>query len=296
MALSSTGPSLASDATLQPFLAPSFDPVDYLNATLPSWSPPATSTPTTPPSLADVSNQTQSIVTQLNAQLTRLSATLTQLTDDILRSGTRLAYEVEVLRGDASSLSDALTGRLKKDIETFLPPESLTAPAAASETTARSEADVAPASIAVSTAASTDIKRLHTLSLVRDRLDGVIKTFGEASAWPLPPSEVLSKSNFISVAGPESTAEDASKEQEAKAYEARLRAEVLELVGDGGDADAALRRVESLRQLAEVWKGTSEERARLRFVDSLARAVDEQRKANAGSGYSLGASMPRRTK
>lgn len=38
--------------------------------------------------------------------------------------------------------------------------------------------------------------------------------------------------------------------------------------------DAALARVAALRELAEVWKGTAEEKARVRFVEELANLAD----------------------
>src|ERR1044072_5480174 len=88
-----------SDAALAPFLQPDFDPTNYLNDTLPSLS--LSSVSSRPlkqgksASLADLSSQTQDLLSQLNAHTTRLSTVLTQLTDDILRSGGRLAYEVE---------------------------------------------------------------------------------------------------------------------------------------------------------------------------------------------------------
>jgi hypothetical protein len=114
-----------SDPTLAPFLQSQFDPADYLNATLPSLS---LSTVASRPlkqgnavPLADLSSQTQDLLSQLNAHTTRLSTVLTQLTDDILRSGARLAYEVEVLRGETIGLTETLTDGVKGDIEKFLP-------------------------------------------------------------------------------------------------------------------------------------------------------------------------------
>src|SRR6202012_2923462 len=70
---------------------------------------------------ADLSSQTQDLLSQLNAHTTRLSAILTQLTDDILRSGGRLAYQVEVLRGETIGLTETLTDGLKDDITRFVP-------------------------------------------------------------------------------------------------------------------------------------------------------------------------------
>lgn len=103
---------MASETSiLEPFLQPGpFDAADYLNATLnPKLN------------LPELSSQTQNLLSQLNAQTSRLTAVLTQLTDDILRSGARLAYEVDLLRGEAIGLSEALNEGLQNDIALFVP-------------------------------------------------------------------------------------------------------------------------------------------------------------------------------
>lgn len=62
----------------------------------------------------------------------------------------------------------------------------------------------------------------------------------------------------------------------------KLRTEILELLDSegGGRAglEAATRRVDNLRTLAIVWKGSAEEKARQRFVDNMGRLVDERRR------------------
>lgn len=111
-----------ADPALQPFLNPSFDPADYLNSTLPSLrssNSPLSSKSAVP--LAELSTQTQTLLSHLSAHTTRLTSTLTQLTDEILRSGSRLAYEVEVLRGETLGLSEALTEGLQDDVTKFVP-------------------------------------------------------------------------------------------------------------------------------------------------------------------------------
>lgn len=103
---------MASESSiLEPFLQPgAFDAADYLNSTLnPKLN------------LSELSSQTQNLLSQLNAQTSRLTAILTQLTDDILRSGARLAYEVDLLRGEAIGLSEALNEGLQDDIALFVP-------------------------------------------------------------------------------------------------------------------------------------------------------------------------------
>lgn len=103
---------MASETSiLEPFLHPgAFDAAEHLNSTLnPKLS------------LSELSSQTQNLLSQLNAQTSRLTAVLTQLTDDILRSGARLAYEVDLLRGEAIGLSEALNEGLQDDIAHFVP-------------------------------------------------------------------------------------------------------------------------------------------------------------------------------
>ena len=118
--------SYVSDSNIQAFLQKEFDPADYLNSALPSLSTSSSarngqlgrSVP-----LPELSAQLQTLLSQLNAQTSRLSTALTQLTDEILRSGGRLAYEVEVLRGETIGLTDSLENGLKKDIELFGSPK-----------------------------------------------------------------------------------------------------------------------------------------------------------------------------
>ena len=62
----------------------------------------------------------------------------------------------------------------------------------------------------------------------------------------------------------------------------KLRKEVTELLDSEGGGyaglDAANRRVEALRTLATVWNTSAEEKARNRFVDSLANIVEDRRR------------------
>lgn len=279
------------DSSVQPFLQPGFDPVDYLNSTLPPLSAGqragqqyGRSVP-----LPELSSQIQGLLAQWNAQTTRLSTALTQLTDEIIRSGGRLAYEVEVLRGDTFALADTLENGLKKDMDLFTKSN----PAANVTTEHDVDGDEATAQ---QPAEPEYVHRLRTLTLVRQRLDSVIQTFGAAMAWPLAPSELAS--SLISVSAPESDAEARSREQQAKEYIERIRTEINDLVGDGNDVEsleAAMRRVEELRELSEVWKGTAEEKARARLVEGLRRPVEERLRSweKGGQGRKPGASPVR---
>ncbi|KAK6426514.1 hypothetical protein LTR95_016113 [Oleoguttula sp. CCFEE 5521] len=276
-----------SDAFTTPFLQSDFDPAAYLNAAL----PPLTITSTRPSHgnavpLPELAAQTQALLSQLSAQTTRLSNTLTQLTDEIIRSGGRLAYEVEVLRGETTSLSDALENGLKNDITILAPTSGTPAPM-----NAEPEAqDVLPS---VQSTDPSFLSDLRTLSTLRTRLESVTQTFGAAMSWPVAPSEVAStaSSSFISVSSPETT----DREAKAKAYTDSLRAEIETLSATDG-IKAAAERVEELNVLAEIWRGTVEEKARRRVVDMLAGVVEERGRGVGGRGTAQAARADMRIK
>lgn len=295
-----------SDPIIQPFLQPDFDPATFLNNSLPSLSlstrpPPGTA------NITDLSSQTQSLLAQLNAQTARLSTSLTQLTDEIIRSGGRLAYEVEVLRGETTGLTDALENGLKKDIELLAPARKETE-TGKDATVTTAEKNVPAANTAPSLSKDSKpqqpayLENLRTLSTLRERLDSVIRVFGAATAWPVAPSEVSSggASSFISVSSPEANEETRNLEEKAKAYTDTLRSEVADLLSNPNDAaglSAASARVEELRVLAEVWKGTAEEKARGRVVEGLRKIVEEKQKSvGKGNGNKVGgqATQPQR--
>lgn len=286
------------------FADPNFDPADFLNEafsplTVASLQPNASRTPGSVP-LSELSAQVQSLLSQISAQNVRLSSTLSQLSDEILRSGGRLAYEVEVLRGETIGLSETLTEVLRDDIAKFVPDPSANTNAATGrqaelaqeavedptstkkeeegeegETTEKQKDPAVPADPEY-------ITNLRTLNQVRSRLEDVVQTFGDAMEWPLPPSEISFSSSFISVSGPEAGTESHNQEETGQETMRKLRTEISELLESegGGRAglDAATRRVTALRTLATVWKGSAEEKARGRFVDSLAKMVEERRR------------------
>ncbi|KAJ5439630.1 uncharacterized protein N7458_010628 [Penicillium daleae] len=294
-------PPTQQSETTPNFEDPNFDPAEFLNETLSpltvaSFQPNASRTPGSVP-LTELSAQVQSLLSQISAQNVRLSSTLSQLSDEILRSGGRLAYEVEVLRGETIGLSETLTEVLREDITKFVPES--TSEENASETsrkkeestekttddTAPMQEDAEPTEEQQEAPATNDpeyITNLRTLNQVRSRLEEVVQTFGDAMEWPLPPSEISFSSSFISVSGPELDAEGHSQEEQGQEVMKKIRTEITELLDrDGGGSDgleAATRRVEALRNLSMVWKGSAEEKARQRFVDALARIVDERRR------------------
>ena len=335
-----------ADPFLQSFLAPTFDAAEYLNATLPplQLQPPSQKPP--PPihnssagaavPLAELSAQAQAQTSQLGAHTARLAATLTQLTDDILRSGSRLAYEVELLRGETLGLSEALRDGLRDDVARFVP-DGIPTPGAGAHHHShgvkvgpgRTRASTVTSSAAAPTdsknnnppesaptatddtaaAAATDppyITQLRTLTLVRSRLDAVVKTFGDAMEFVFPPSELSVSSSFLSVSAPEPGGPGGgdgahSTEEKGQQVLRRLRDEIADLLretrrgagaggvggGVGGGAGAqdpldgiekAARRIEELKELAVVWRGTAEEKGRAKFIDGLAKSVEDRHK------------------
>lgn len=282
----SKSPNPQTSETCPNFADPNFDPADFLNdslspLTVSSTQPNASRAPGAVP-LTELSGQVQSLLSQISAQNVRLSSTLSQLADEILRSGGRLAYEVEVLRGETIGLSETLTEVLRDDITKFVPDVPANEAAGrTAETEKETAEDTAPLD-----KVTTDpeyIANLRTLNKVRSRLEDVVQTFGEAMEWPLPPSEISFSSSFISVSGPDVSADGHSREEKGQEIMNKLRNEVSELLDSegGGHAglDAASRRVEEMWALVTVWKGSAEEKARNRFVDSLAKMVDERRRA-----------------
>lgn len=283
--------SHVADTALTPFLHSSFDPAEYLNATLPSLSLSGRPAKGTSASLADLSSQTQDLLSKLNAQTTRLSATLTQLTDDILRSGGRLAYEVEVLRGETVGLTDVLKDGIKEDVAKFLPgglaieteqPDSASNQLLDSHEEQVLTPEMAPAQ-PLSAAAATSpeyITSLRTLTTVKSRLENVIKVFGEAMQWTIPPSDISLGSSLISVSAPEPGSDNASHEQRGKEFASALRSEIADLiVGDPEQGSAkAEARIQALRDLAVVWKGTAEEKARTKFVEGLVKVAEDKQR------------------
>ena len=259
-----------ADPTLAAFLQESFDPASYLNNALSSLS----SNTRSSASLADVSAETQTLLASLNAHASRLTNTLTQLTDDILRSGGRLAYQVDVLRGETIGLADTLGEGLKDDIKIFIPLEKLAIDAESPleegqtvEPSTEAKKQVEPAFPEESNEPSY-VSQLQLLTFVRDRLDSVIQLFGSAMAWPTPVSE---SSSFISVSAPPSGEAEAKAKQHAE----RLRNELADLVLANDEA-AALAKVEEFKGLLGVWKGTAEEKGREKFIADLTRLVEEK--------------------
>ncbi|KAL7897890.1 hypothetical protein HDV63DRAFT_375771 [Trichoderma sp. SZMC 28014] len=287
-----------SDEFLQDFLNPSFDPISYINANLPPLaqkSPVPTSNPNAVP-LAELATQSQTLLAQLDAHTTRLSDTLTQMTDDILRSGSRMSYEVEMMRGEALSLEELLFEKLAEEIKLFVP-GGLKKEGEAKEEGEKKQVEEEKQkerkdSVAEAGKASKDeagagaaaeepdsIKQLRTLTLVRERLDSVIKTFGDAMEFTFPPSEVSVSSGFLSVSAPEPGSELQSSEERGQQVLKKLREEISTLLNNKDDPvsgiEKAAERIEQLKELTTVWTGTAEEKGRTKFIESLAKMVED---------------------
>ncbi|KAK1772347.1 hypothetical protein QBC33DRAFT_6288 [Phialemonium atrogriseum] len=282
-----------ADPFLQGFVDPAFDPTEHLNATLAPLQTPGRPGQGAVP-LSELSAQAQTLLSQLNAHTTRLTGTLTQLTDDIMRSGSRLAYEVELLRGETLGLAEALTDSLEADVSRFVPggiqngldtkPSSSTAGGPESHR----QVSAAPMSEAASDGPSQamapneppHITQLRTLTLVRSRLDSVIKTFGDSMEFVFPPSELSVSSSFLSVSAPDTGPEMHSTEEKGQQVLRKLRDEISQLLDNREDPikgiEDAARRIEELKDLAKVWKGTAEEKGRTRFIESLAKMVEDR--------------------
>ena len=313
-----------SDPFLQDFLQPGFDPAAYWNRTLanvgsrssssgnanassPSLGPTGRSgsgaasrlaaAATSATATADRAAQAQATLSQLGAHTSRLTTVLTQLTDDILRSGSRLAYEVELLRGETISLAELVqqqaaafpeasadtVGGGNKDGDEE-------AEAGERDTKDKTEADPSePASLA----------QLRMLAQVRSSLDAVIRTFGDAMEFVMPPSAMSVTASFLSVSGPDQDSRRRSSSNDADAGEnassnsmedkgqqvlKTKREEIAKLLDaatieqDDANMKAAADRIGALQTLCQVWTGTAEEKARFRFVDSLQRLVDDRQR------------------
>ncbi|KAI5462242.1 hypothetical protein BGZ63DRAFT_383334 [Mariannaea sp. PMI_226] len=286
--------SHTSEEFLQDFLDPNFDPAQFLNANLPPVQ--HRSVAGRPGSdVAELSTQAQTLITQLNAHTARLSNTLTQLTDDILRSGSRLAYEVELLRGETLSLTETINETLQDDIKKFVPGgvqeliETRSNAVAAgtgvgATTTVKDDKSVASTQTPSADGTSVDdpefIKQLQTLTLVRSRLDTVIKTFGDAMEFVFPPSELSVSSSFLSVSAPEPGSAQQSSEEKGQENLKKFREEISSLLTKTEDPvegiEKAARRIEQLKELTRVWNDTAEEKGRNKFIESLAKMVEER--------------------
>jgi hypothetical protein len=226
-----TPPNLhLTDLVLQPLLSGSFSVAHYLNSTLPPLSPPQALSSPRPNGvpLSTASAQTTTLLSTLDYHTNRLLTTLTTLTDEILRVSPRLVYEVDLLRSDVTTLGDNLSTTVKREV-------------------ANAER-VKPGGL----------ERLEMLARVRERVEEVVRVFGEAMKWD--------------VGGGGEEGKD-------------LAGEVLYLLA-AGEVKKAEEKVEELRLLAGVFEGTVEGPARFAVVGRLEEKVkQEKEKRDGGSSH-----------
>lgn len=269
------------DEVSEHLLEEDFDAIQYLNDTLPSLALTSQGTKQNRTSqLQSTSTEITSRVSKLNAYNARVSTELTTLTEEILRSGNKLAYEVEVLRSDANSLFDLLSETLQEDIQQFVRQD-------AASKGSGSAKDVA----AMSFEAKNDpdfMQQLRLLGHVKARLEEVIRVFGDALKWPIPPSDVLVASSLISVSAPELGVASTAEDDKARATIRQFREELSDMLHTEGGGiaglEAANKKLGEWQDLALVWKGTSEEKARNRVVDGFAKIVDDRRRQLESQG------------
>lgn len=261
-----------------------FDAIQYIDNALSSLSLTSKNQATKQNRTAQiqsVSTETQGLLSKLNTYNIRTSAELTSLTDEILRSSNRLAYEVEVLRSDANGLYDLLSSTLQEDISHFVQQQVIRDDATEANTQSSGIEDVALARD------PEFMQQLRLLGHVKSRLEDVIRVFGEALKWPIPPSDVSVASSLISVSAPELGVANTADDDKARAVIRQYRDEITDLLSTegGGRAglDAATKRVEDFQNLALVWKGTAEERARSKVVDGFVKIVEDRKRAMGSS-------------
>lgn len=242
MTTTSNPPSL-SDPSLQPFTSSTFSPTTYLDSILPPLSPPAILTPTRRPdtsaaTLASLSTQTTTLLSTLDVHTQHLLTHLQTLSDEILRLTPRLGYEIDVLRSDAEGLKEVV--EKANDGETGL----------------RRVIEDEPEGL----------KKLMMLSKVRERVEEVVKVFGEAMEWR--------------VEGDDGGGE--GSEGKDKKSQGKNPAEEVGFLIAAGELEKAKEKVERLRKLASVFQGTVEGPARVAVVEALERRVEvERRKVEA---------------
>lgn len=298
---SSTRSSQTGQSNFEDFLQPSFSPLDYLNATLPSSAPSASNKPA-PLSLSATVSQTQAYISALTAQSSRLSETLTSLTDDILRISPHLTYEVELLRGEALSLCESFSksGELRSAISCFVSQE--TEDSANSSVKPETDTPSGPNDIKLSghdvessqvpsktqSADSSEppMADLRTLLRVRALLTQVTQIFSLALSWPMPPSLLSPPSALVAVSAPV----DPALEEKGQAACSQIRQEISVLLYDGDRLEEgkdgvgrAVERVRELRDCLGLWEGTGEEKARKKFVDGLQKMVEERSRSQIGA-------------
>lgn len=313
-------PAPLSDPLLEPFLQSSFDPVQYLDSVLPIISGTSPIQSSNAPNsnystLPDASARAQTLLSQLSAQSARLSSLLTSETDELLRHGPRLAFEVDSFADEVAKLSaiflspksqsrtdpsllDCVTAFDVLDQLSVKQPHSKSTPVSdGNDSRNGSQAqkllqDKPQSGSGPAGESQLDyLTTLKSLSLARSRLDGVVRLFGEATRWPAP-SYNYSKRMGVTI-DPFATGgfDDDEEVSSSDPFIHALRIEIAlcspDLVSVAsrtaaqGTAEfaAAQERLTALKVLARLWSGTIEEKIRNKVVDDLSRlAFDDSRR------------------
>lgn len=125
------------------------------------------------------------------------------------------------------------------------------------------------------------LPHLRTLLHVRRQLQSTIQTFNQALSFPFPPSLLTTTtSSLITVSA---VNQDPDLESKGQVALSRLKHEVMERMADEGGLEKARARVQELKDLCSVWKGTGEERARNKWIEGLDGEVEEEARRREGS-------------
>ncbi|KAJ4126455.1 hypothetical protein NW765_002240 [Fusarium oxysporum] len=95
-----------------------------------------------------------------------------------------------------------------------------------------------------------------------------------------PPSEISVSSGFLSVSAPEPGSAQQSSEEKGKEVLKNIRNEISDLLNKSDDPiqgiEKAAQRIEQLKELNRVWKDTAEEKGRNKFIEGLAKTVEDK--------------------
>lgn len=212
-------------------------------------------------------------------------------------------YEVELLRGDAFSLCESFSqsGELHSPISCFISQETedSTISSVKVETNIPPyhqnnfklpdhDVDSSQLSPIPQPAhdSETPMADLRTLLRVRALLTQVTRIFSLALSWPMPPSLLSASTALVAVSAPV----DPTLEGKGQAACNQIRQDILALLKEGDKsedgkdgAEMAVERVRELRACLGLWKGTGEEKARIRFVDGLEKMVEERTRSKIGA-------------
>ncbi|KAF7543364.1 hypothetical protein G7Z17_g10790 [Cylindrodendrum hubeiense] len=95
-----------------------------------------------------------------------------------------------------------------------------------------------------------------------------------------PPSELSVSSSFLSVSAPEPGSQQQSSEDKGQEVLRKLKEEISGLLTKSEDPvegiEKAAQRIEQLKELTAVWTNTAEEKGRNKFIEGLAKMVEDR--------------------